>query len=89
MSDFKLTYASLFNPPEEIHERFEATLAQMKADHLGKTHAMLINNQDVVAESTYENRSPINRHWFSFFFTLQWLSTSDVSVDNINCFLYF
>jgi 1-pyrroline-5-carboxylate dehydrogenase len=62
MSDFKLTYASLFNPPEEVHERFEATLAQMKANHLGKTHAMLINNQDVFAESTYENRSPINRH---------------------------
>src|SRR6266702_8405502 len=63
MSDFKLTYASMFNPPEEVHERFEATLANMKANHLGKTHAMLINNQDVVAESTYENRSPINRHW--------------------------
>src|SRR6266568_141202 len=63
MSDFKLTYASMFNPPEEVHERFEATLANMKATQLGKTHAMLINNQDVVAESTYENRSPINRHW--------------------------
>lgn len=63
MSDFKLTHASMFNPPEEVHERFEATLANMKATQLGKTHAMLINNQDVVAESTYENRSPINRHW--------------------------
>jgi 1-pyrroline-5-carboxylate dehydrogenase len=60
MSDFKLTYASMFNPPEEVHERFEATLAHIQ---LGKTHAMLINNQDVEAASTYENRSPINRHW--------------------------
>jgi hypothetical protein len=33
MSDFKLTYASMFNPPEEVHERFEATLANMKANH--------------------------------------------------------
>jgi hypothetical protein len=31
MSDFKLTYASMFNPPEEVHERFEATLAKRKA----------------------------------------------------------
>ncbi len=53
----------MFNPPEEVHERFEATLAHVKADQLGKTHAMLVNNQDVVAESTYENRSLINRHW--------------------------
>ena len=63
MSDFKLTYASMFNPPEEVHERFEATLAHVKATQLGKTHAMLINNQDVEASSTYENRSPISRHW--------------------------
>src|SRR5215469_1826606 len=63
MSDFKLTYASMFNPPEEVHERFEATLARMKAEDLGQTHAMLINNQDVVASHTYENRSPINREW--------------------------
>lgn len=63
MADFKLTYASMFNPPEEVHKRFEVTLANTKANHLGKTHAMLINNQDVFAENTYENRSPINHHW--------------------------
>src|SRR5262245_15838548 len=63
MSDFKLTYASMFSPPEEVHERFEAALADVKANHLGKTHAMLINGQDAVAASTYENRSPINRRW--------------------------
>jgi 1-pyrroline-5-carboxylate dehydrogenase len=63
MSDFKLTYASMFNPPEEVHERFEAALAQIRADGLGKTHAMLIDNRDVVADHTYENRSPINRTW--------------------------
>ncbi len=50
MTDFKLTYASMFNPPEEVHERFEAALAHVKATQLGKTHAMLINNQDVFAD---------------------------------------
>ena len=26
MSDFKLTHVSVFNPPEEVHERFEALM---------------------------------------------------------------
>ena len=63
MSEFKLTYASMFNPPEEVHERFETSLADVKANQLGQTHAMLINNKDVFAASTYENRSPINHNW--------------------------
>jgi len=63
MADFKLTYASMFNPPEEVHTRFEAALEHVKSELLGETHAMLIDNQDVYAEKTYENRSPINRDW--------------------------
>ncbi len=63
MADFKLTYASIFNTPEEVHTRFEAALAQVKSTQLGKTHAMLIENKDVYAEETYENRSPINHSW--------------------------
>lgn len=63
MNDFKLTYASMFNTPEEVHQRFEAALDQVRANSLGKTHAMLIDNQDVYAEQTYDNVSPINRSW--------------------------
>ena len=32
---FKLTYATMFNPPEELHTRFEEALATVKAG-LGK-----------------------------------------------------
>jgi len=28
-STFKLTYATMFNPPEELHERFEAALVEV------------------------------------------------------------
>ena len=28
---FKLTYATMFNPPEELHTRFEDALAKVKA----------------------------------------------------------
>jgi acyl-CoA reductase-like NAD-dependent aldehyde dehydrogenase len=44
-------------------ELYNAALARMRADDLGKTHAILINNQDVVAGHTYENQSPIDHNW--------------------------
>src|SRR5258708_32490035 len=60
---FKLTYASMFDPPEELHEQFDRALTRIKSNELGKTHPMLIDNRDVNASGTFENRSPINRQW--------------------------
>ena len=37
---FKLTYATMFNPPEELHTRFEEALAKIKAN-LGQEVYML------------------------------------------------
>jgi 1-pyrroline-5-carboxylate dehydrogenase len=62
MTDFKLTYATMFNPPEELHTRYEAALAKVKAN-MGKEHAMIINNKDVFADQKFEDRSPINTDW--------------------------
>ena len=62
MSDFKLTYATMFSPPEELHTRFDAELAKLKAG-LGKEYAMIINNEDVFADDKYEDRSPVNSDW--------------------------
>jgi 1-pyrroline-5-carboxylate dehydrogenase len=62
MTDFKLTYATMFNPPEELHTRYDEGLAKVKAG-LGKEYAMIINNQDVLADEKYEDRSPINIDW--------------------------
>jgi 1-pyrroline-5-carboxylate dehydrogenase len=62
MTDFKLTYATMFNPPEELHTRFDAALGKLKAN-LGQEYAMLINNQDVFADEKYERRSPVNTDW--------------------------
>ena len=42
---FKLTYATMFNPPEELHERFNAALKKVKAS-LGQEHAMIIDGKD-------------------------------------------
>lgn len=62
MAGFKLTYATMFNPPEELHTQFDAALAKVKAN-LGKEYAMIIANQDVFAEEKFEDRSPINTDW--------------------------
>jgi 1-pyrroline-5-carboxylate dehydrogenase len=62
MTDFKLTYATMFNPPEELHTRFDAGLAKVKAG-LGKEYPMIINNQEVFAQEKYQRRSPVNTDW--------------------------
>jgi len=58
-NDFKLTYATMFTPPEELHTRFEAALARVKA-RLGQEYGMLINGQEVFAAEKFEDRTPID-----------------------------
>lgn len=56
---FKLTYATMFNPPEELHTRFEEALGKVKAG-LGKEYGMLIGGADRFADEKFEDRSPVN-----------------------------
>jgi 1-pyrroline-5-carboxylate dehydrogenase len=56
---FKLTYATMFNPPEELHVRFDTALEGLRPN-LGKEYAMIINNRDVYAEEKFEDRTPVN-----------------------------
>ncbi len=56
---FKLTYATMFNPPEELHTRFEQVLADVKSN-LGKEHGMIINGEERFAKEKFEDRSPSN-----------------------------
>jgi 1-pyrroline-5-carboxylate dehydrogenase len=57
--EFKLTYATMFNPPEELHTRFDAALGKVKSN-LGQKSAMLINGRDVFSDEEMEDRSPID-----------------------------
>ena len=57
---FKLTYSTMFNPPEEMHERFEAALAEVRSQ-LGATHALYVDGRDVAATRTYAKHSPIDQ----------------------------
>jgi 1-pyrroline-5-carboxylate dehydrogenase len=55
-SEFKLTYATMFDPPEELHTRFEAACAEVRSK-LGQEHAMLIAGEDRFAAEKLETRS--------------------------------
>lgn len=56
---FKLTYATMFNPPEELHTHFEQALAKVKAN-LGKEYGMMIGGKDVYTAEKIEDHSPTN-----------------------------
>jgi len=60
--EFKLTYATMFNPPEELHTRFDIALSKVKAG-LGQEYAMLINNKDVFTDEKFTDFSPVNTDW--------------------------
>ena len=56
---FKLTYSTMFNPPEELHTQFEVALETVKAN-LGKEYGMIIDGKDHFVDDKYENYSPAN-----------------------------
>jgi 1-pyrroline-5-carboxylate dehydrogenase len=59
---FKLTYATMFNPPEELHTRFDSALMDWKRN-LGKEYGMIIDGKDHFAEDKFSDYSPINTDW--------------------------
>ena len=59
---FKLTYSTMFDPPPELHQRFEQSLAKVKSV-LGREHAMLIGGREHSSTGKFEVRSPIDRDW--------------------------
>jgi 1-pyrroline-5-carboxylate dehydrogenase len=56
---FKLTYATMFNPPDELHTRFEEALVQVRAG-LGKEYGMIIDGKERFVDEKFEDRSPVN-----------------------------
>ena len=59
---FKLTYATMFNPPEEMHTKFDKAVAALK-QNLGKEYGMIIDGKEVFADEKFQDRSPVNTDW--------------------------
>ena len=62
MAAFKLTYGTMFNPPEELHAGFDKAVKQLKSN-LGKEYGMIIDGKDVFADQKFEDHSPVNTDW--------------------------
>jgi 1-pyrroline-5-carboxylate dehydrogenase len=58
-SNFKLTYATMFNPPEELHTRFDQALAKLRSN-FGQEHAIIIDGKEVLTAEKFEDRNPAN-----------------------------
>jgi 1-pyrroline-5-carboxylate dehydrogenase len=56
---FKLTYGTMSNPPQEMHDNFELALEKVR-QQLGKEYAMIINGERRFAEAKHQAYSPIN-----------------------------
>ena len=59
---FKLTYATMFNPPEELHKGFDDAVVKLK-QNLGKEYGMIINGKDVFSDDKWDDHSPVNTDW--------------------------
>ena len=56
---FKLTYSTMFDPPPELHEKFEAAVANVR-NQLGQAHGHFINGADVAGDGGVDDVSPID-----------------------------
>jgi 1-pyrroline-5-carboxylate dehydrogenase len=56
---FRLTYATMFDPPPEMHERFDAALDRVSA-RLGARHELFVDGADRSAQQHAQRSSPID-----------------------------
>ena len=57
---FKLTYATMHDPPESLHQAFESALDKVRSK-LPQTHSLYIDGRDPPAAATREKFTPIDR----------------------------
>ncbi|MCB2227752.1 MAG: aldehyde dehydrogenase family protein [Desulfarculaceae bacterium] len=56
---FKLTYGTMFNPPQELHDGFDKSLEKVKAG-LGQEYGLLIGGREVYCDKKITETSPSN-----------------------------
>lgn len=77
---FKLTYASMFNPPPELHSRFEAALESVR-QQLGGRYGHAIGGRDTPEDAVVAKRSPIDNAWLLGEFPTAGAAEVDAAVD--------
>jgi 1-pyrroline-5-carboxylate dehydrogenase len=69
----------MFNPPEELHTRFEAALAQVRAN-LGQEYSMLVGGQERFAKHKFKSINPANKDEVLGFFQTGTAGDADAAV---------
>jgi 1-pyrroline-5-carboxylate dehydrogenase len=59
---FRLTYATMFDPPEAVHTCYDGELDDVKAA-FGQEYPLLIGGTERRAQETFEDNSPIDTSW--------------------------
>jgi 1-pyrroline-5-carboxylate dehydrogenase len=59
---FRLTYSTMFDPPPELHENFEAAVDKVRGE-LGRSYGHFIGGRDVSAKTLVDDTSPIDTDW--------------------------
>jgi len=59
---FRLTYSTMFDPPAQLHERFDASLVHVRSQ-LGRDYPQWIAGAARPGRTHFEGRSPIDRNW--------------------------
>jgi acyl-CoA reductase-like NAD-dependent aldehyde dehydrogenase len=57
---YKLTYSTMFDPPPEMHARFDAAMREVRS-RLGQRHPLHIDGADLDTAGARDKRSPIDR----------------------------
>lgn len=60
-ADFKLTYSTMFDPPPELHARFDEALQAFKGGLMGQDFPQWIDGQAQAGGTLFEVRSPIDQ----------------------------
>src|SRR5579859_419043 len=58
--NFKLTYATMFDPPEELHTRFDAAMERVRGK-LGGSYPLYIAGADRTASAMLDKHNPADR----------------------------
>lgn len=77
---YKLTYATMFDPPADLHVRFDAALAEVEAG-LGETHALYIDGKECAGADSEERRSPIDQRRVLGRFALADIAQADQAME--------
>jgi acyl-CoA reductase-like NAD-dependent aldehyde dehydrogenase len=76
---YRLTYATMFDPPEAMHARFEEALARVSAG-LGARHGLFLEGEDRGADRYARRASPIDRELLLGEFALADVGDADVAM---------